>query len=93
MSEFWGEHFWIVSLKTIAGQDEEGEGEKKIYPENKCELSFKQQVKFAEGVNLLLLQQRRDLEVGHYDVKCTIGDKIISAENAMGIFEHVYIRY
>ena len=27
MNEFLGEHFWIVTLKTIPGQNEEGEGE------------------------------------------------------------------
>ena len=55
MSDIMGDNYWIVTLKTIPGVNEDGEGEAKIYPENKCELRFKSSYKAAEGVNLLFL--------------------------------------
>ena len=55
MSDIMGDNYWIVTLKTIPGVNEDGEGEAKIYPENKCELRFKSSYKAAEGLNLLFL--------------------------------------
>ena len=41
-----------VSMKTI-------EGANKVFPDNKCEVSFSPDVQIDEGVNLVLLAYKR----------------------------------
>jgi len=55
----------IATIKTI-------EAEERVYQERACSVTFTSDSLFKEGVNLILLAQKRDMWLGTYDIDCTI---------------------
>ena len=74
-----------VSMKTI-------EGANKVFPDNKCEVSFSPDVQINEGVNLVLLAYKRAFQYGKYDIDCTVGEQRIQQKGVPGMFEHIWSR-
>lgn len=79
-----GSDIFDKEIKTIT--------EGKVFPDNSCELTFRQDAAFADGLNLVILAHRREYQLGKYDVKCRVGNKWVEAKNARGFFELVWSR-
>lgn len=81
-----GERAITATFKTI-------DDERKIFSERKCQVNFKSDALFQEGINLVLIAQKRDYWLGTYDVTCTIDGELIKETGVRGFFEHVWSRY
>ena len=69
-SEATGSRQITVNFKTIAD-------ETAVFPERVCEGTFTSDALRQEGINLVLLAQKRDYWLGKFDLNCTIdGQKI-----------------
>ena len=79
----------VATLNTI--DSEQGT---KAFAERSCNVTFKSDSLYTEGINLGLVAQRRYMWVGTYDIDCKIDDGgNINETGVRGMFEHVWSRY
>ena len=69
------------------------EGERQVFPSNKCKVVFTPEKTFTEGLNLALIAHRRYWKIGTYDINCRIDGKEIVLPKARGFFEHIWSRH